>query len=212
MQNPENNQFPRRAFLKRATAAVGATILTVGPVSSVASAMGRSPIVEGAPSMGYWNGTSFVAASDLPFGDLGLTSVALTIQCFGPLGDLVTLDANALVPVGKSVIQKAPFQAWVAGPSGSKEVRFVMTTDTVQGLSLTAHTRVHKGSVQPVELRLIHGTEEGMKLREGIYVLTAATMNWNSYTYDAENLDAPLTGPAGPVTSLQYLVLTVSHT
>ena len=214
MQDTEKTQFPRRAFLQRATAAVGTTLLGLGSTSALAAVLqdrgapGKDS--KNAPSVGYWDGKKFVAADELPSGDLGLDSVALSISSFGPTGSLTALDANALVQIGKG-IQKVPFRAWIAGPSGSHEVRFVMPVDEVQGLVLTAHAGSGK-TESSTDLNLIKGFEKGMKLREGVYVIADGPMNWWLYNYDANNAEAPLNGHGGPVTSLQYVVMTVSRT
>ncbi|MBX3120521.1 MAG: hypothetical protein KF784_15790 [Fimbriimonadaceae bacterium] len=213
MQDAKKTQIPRRAFLQGATAAVGTTLLGLAPASSLASGLqkGGGPLsAQSSFSIGYWDGQMFTPAGELATGDATLDVVNLHLRGYGPNGTLKGIDANALVPMGKSV-QKVPFTAWVAGPSGCEQVRFNMTVDGNHGLVLTA--RFLAGKLESVtDFSFIAGSGSGLKLREGVYVIANGSMNWGSYAYDASNMEAPLTGPAGPVASLQYVVLTVSRT
>lgn len=179
MSNSTDRTIARRTFLRGAASIVGATALGI-PGKALASSLNVAmPLAPTPLAVMYWDGASLVSADTLPFGDMSLSSVKLTIHGYGAMEELRRLDVHPTVRTSLGTRDVA-FYAWTAPPSGTNVTRCVMPVDLKTGLRLSTHIVVD-GNEQDVSTAFLIAGASGAKLREGCYVLCAANPSWETY-------------------------------
>jgi hypothetical protein len=204
----KTDQFPviaRRDLFRGTASLLGGAALGLAPTFGLAQGVkaGPAPSAPVAPtqpmSIGYWDGVRFVAAESVAAGDVTLEHVRLTVTS-SQGGGLRAIEANGLVPTGKS-IQKVPFTLWAAPPTGATKTSAVVPTSVGEGLSLNAFI----GSGKQV-LTLRTDRSAGPKLREGTYVIAQGRVDWASLSLNARG-ELVSGGAAGrPVASPHVLI------
>jgi hypothetical protein len=196
------SNFSRRIFLKTTGGVVAASALSISPVSVFAQSA-TPPAV----TVGYWNGSRFVAADQLPAGDQTLSFVKIGLNGFGSSGSLVGIEGHALMPVTSNEFLRLPFTAWVAPPVGCQNTQFVMTVNPTKGVLLSVQQRV-SGTVQATDVSLLGNSPTGSKLREGTYIVLAGKVDLSTITFPTSKVVGPVIGVGAQAPS-QYVLMTV---
>jgi len=160
MSKNRTPNFPRRQFLKGATAAAGAA--WVGP-SALAKTIGRisTPV-----SVFIWEGGHFVDASRIAAENERIERVRVTVSGSGT-GAMQALDALFFVS-GRSRRKPAGFRAWVPGSMTS---RFEMPVSEREGITFLLSSS-HLGRNVKSTIQMSRTGSE-LKLREGSYIIVA---------------------------------------
>lgn len=199
MSETKHLTIKRRDVLKGAAALAGAVALENSAIAQVLSSTATI-------SVAYFDGTRLVSVEKLAKGDATLEKVLISIESHGK-GALHELSAMFDVPVAKGTKQ-FPYKAWE--PSSVKS-QFLMPVSARDGIRLSVTQKTAK-STATTPLQLLSNSAKGGKLKEGTYVIAAGNVNWNSYRFEADDINGPLLGAGGRPTSLGYVLLTVERT
>jgi hypothetical protein len=185
----------RRAFLKGATLAIGATMAGLSSAAFTNSAAARKKVGP-ALTLQFWGDERFTDASHVK-GDPDLTQVRITLHAQG-VGALRYIDSIHFVDVAGTVTE-VPFHAWTASGDVGRVARFTNAVDPKEGLLLRVYDATGSTDIR------FGSKGSGIGLREGIYVLAPSGANFAAYSYNPHDKRDPL-GTGG---ALQYVVFSI---
>ena len=202
--------LPRRQFLSGAAclAGVAAFGLSTRPAFAVSASAAPEPPL----SLAFWDGTRFVAADRMDYGDHALCASGARLSILAAPQQnpaLKSVDVHYRVAVNDSDTW-LPMQAWARSTYSVARASISMPV-TPAGTLLS----VRHGEAETL-CHLSTGNEAGAaKLRRGIYVLAAAKPAWAVYTFQP-NVEGHATGIlsrrslSGPVPAeFDYLTIRV---